>query len=205
VPTATGRSQRRPAPARQAAKMRLPPRARSYAASTAPAPKISTGMYSGSTSSDSSTPPPRTPSVSAAPMAPMPGQRRRAEQQDTVRTQRFAGQVELDAQHRRQQHQRQAGDQPVRDHFAEHDQPSGCGARASCSSVPSRWSSANRRGSESMVASSAATHSTPGASLRSSSGSGPTPSGNRLTTMMKKNSAETMSAAGAWPAQVAAR
>ncbi len=45
-----------------------------------------------------------------------------------------------------------------------------------------------------MVASRAATHSTPGASLRSKSGSGPMPSGNRLTTMTKKNSAETMSA-----------
>jgi hypothetical protein len=51
--------------------------------------------------------------------------------------------------------------------------PSGCGASASCSSVPSRWSSANSRGSESIVASSAATHSTPGASRRSCSGSGP--------------------------------
>ena len=40
-------------------------------ASTAPAPNISTGTYSGSTSSDSSAPPPRTPSVSAAPTAPI--------------------------------------------------------------------------------------------------------------------------------------
>ena len=40
------------------------------AASTAPAPKISTGTYSGRTSSASRLPPPRKPSVSAAPIAP---------------------------------------------------------------------------------------------------------------------------------------
>ena len=40
-------------------------------ASTAPVPKISTGMHSGSTSSDTSTPPPRKPNVSAAPTAPI--------------------------------------------------------------------------------------------------------------------------------------
>src|SRR6266850_196377 len=41
------------------------------AMSTLPAPMISTGTYSGSTSSDRSTPPPRSPSVRAAPIAPI--------------------------------------------------------------------------------------------------------------------------------------
>src|SRR6185503_18701123 len=47
-----------------------PPRP-AEAISTAPAPITSTGTYSGSTSSASSTPPPRTPRVSAAPMPPI--------------------------------------------------------------------------------------------------------------------------------------
>lgn len=40
-------------------------------ASTAPAPKISTGIYKGRTSRDTSTPPPLSPKVSAAPIAPI--------------------------------------------------------------------------------------------------------------------------------------
>ena len=40
-------------------------------ASTAPAPKISTGMYKGRTSSDTNTPPPLSPKVRAAPIAPI--------------------------------------------------------------------------------------------------------------------------------------
>lgn len=40
-------------------------------ASTAPAPKISTGMYNGRTSNDTNTPPPLSPKVRAAPMAPI--------------------------------------------------------------------------------------------------------------------------------------
>lgn len=39
--------------------------------STAPAPKINTGMYSGKISSDIKTPPPRNPMVRAAPTAPI--------------------------------------------------------------------------------------------------------------------------------------
>ena len=39
-----------------------------------------------------------------------------------------------------------------------------------------------------MAASSAATQTTPGASARNIAGSGPTPSGNRLTTMAKNTS-----------------
>ena len=48
---------------------------------------------------------------------------------------------------------------------------SGCGDRAICSRVPSAKSVANRRGSDSSDASSAATHSTPGPSARSGPGS----------------------------------
>lgn len=44
------------------------------------------------------------------------------------------------------------------------------------------------RPSDNIEASSAATQTTPEAIIRSISGSGLTPSGNRLTTMMKKNS-----------------
>src|SRR3990172_8990344 len=44
-----------------------------------------------------------------------------------------------------------------------------------------------------MVASSAATQMTPGAMVRSTLGSGPRPSGNRLTTMTKKTSGVRMS------------
>lgn len=40
-------------------------------ASTAPAPKISAGMYNGKTSIEIKTPPPRNPSVSAAPTDPI--------------------------------------------------------------------------------------------------------------------------------------
>ena len=70
---------------------------------------------------------------------------------------------------------------------------SGSPASSICSSVPSWWSGANSRASDSMQASSAATHSTPGAMLRNWLASGPTPSGNRLTTMTKKTSALTTS------------
>jgi hypothetical protein len=67
--------------------------------------------------------------------------------------------------------------------------PKGDGDKAICSSVPSRWSAANRRGRPSKVASSAATQRMPGAIFFSSTGSGPMPSGNRLVTMTKKNTA----------------
>src|SRR5438132_109741 len=51
--------------------------------------------------------------------------------------------------------------------------PSGSELSSSCSSVPSAWSAANRRPSESMQDSSAATQITPGAIERNRSGSAP--------------------------------
>src|SRR2546426_854565 len=67
--------------------------------------------------------------------------------------------------------------------------PSGSEPSSSWSSVPSAWSAANSRPSESMQESSAATQITPGAIERSSSGSAPMPSGNRLVTITKNSSA----------------
>src|SRR5262245_31849741 len=67
--------------------------------------------------------------------------------------------------------------------------PSGVAPSSICSRVPSAWSAAKRRDSESSDESSAATQITPGAMARSRFGSAPTPSGNRLATMTKNSSA----------------
>src|SRR2546430_4213372 len=66
--------------------------------------------------------------------------------------------------------------------------PRGVAPSSICSSVPSAWSEANIRCRASIEASSAATQMTPGAIVRRSPGSGPTPRGKRLTTMTKKSS-----------------
>jgi hypothetical protein len=115
---------------------------------------------------------------------------------DRVNTsQRVAGEIELNAQHRRQQDQRQAGNQPVRDHLAEHDQAQRLRRqrqlfeRAVAVIVGKQARQREHRRQQRRDP-----QDTPGANLRSCSGSGPTPSGNRLTTMMKKNIAATMSA-----------
>src|SRR3954468_20071609 len=73
--------------------------------------------------------------------------------------------------------------------FAATTTPSGDAPSSICSSVPSAWSAANRRPSDSRLDSSAATQMTPGAIARSRFGSAPTPSGNRLATMTKNSSA----------------
>src|SRR5258706_10110799 len=67
--------------------------------------------------------------------------------------------------------------------------PSGDAPSIICSSVPSAWSAANRRASESIEDSNAATQITPGAMARSRFGSKPMPSGKRLVTMTKNSSA----------------
>ena len=64
---------------------------------------------------------------------------------------------------------------------------SGSGERTICSSVPSAKSCAKRRGSERRAARSAATQTIPGAMLRRSSVSAPTPSGTSVITTRKKN------------------
>ena len=60
---------------------------------------------------------------------------------------------------------------------------SGHGDSAICSSVPSAWSAANRRDSESSEASSAATHKTPGPIAARRLRSGVVASGNNVTTI----------------------
>ncbi len=92
-----------------------------FTASTAPAPKISTGTHSGSTSNASRLPPPRRPSVSAAPIAPssdrigVP-----SSSADRQHRQRFAVQRVLQPEQRRQDHDRQPGGQPMRRYFTGH-------------------------------------------------------------------------------------
>ena len=73
-------------------------------------------------------------------------------------------QVELQPDQRRDSDQRQAGDEPVRDDLGAAPGRARAAAATSsiCSSVPSAWSAANRRGSDSIAASSAATQTTPG-------------------------------------------
>src|SRR3954471_10257781 len=73
--------------------------------------------------------------------------------------------------------------------FAATTAPSGAAPSSICSSVPSAWSAANRRPSESRLESSAATQIAPGAMARSNAGSAPMPSGNSVVTMTKKSSA----------------
>ena len=77
----TARRRARGASPRRAATGAATPTGPRAHASAAPAPKISTGTYSGRTSSASRLPPPRAPSVSAAPIAAEQRQDRRAEQQ----------------------------------------------------------------------------------------------------------------------------
>ncbi len=62
-----------------------------------------------------------------------------------------------------------------------------------CSSEPSAWSPAYRLVTDSIEASSALTHTTPAAIWRSVCGSGPTPSGNRLTATTKNTTGSSAS------------
>ena len=64
----------------------------------------------------------------------------------------------------------------------------GCGASSICSSEPSARSPAKSEFTDSIDASSAQTQTMPGAISRSICGSGPTPSGNRLSATMKNTS-----------------
>ncbi len=71
---------------------------------------------------------------------------------------------------------------------------SGVGRSISCSREPSCQSSRNNRSITSSAASSAATHTTPGAICASSCGAAPTPNGNRVMTIRKNQSGLRISA-----------
>jgi hypothetical protein len=148
-----------------------------------PAPKIRIGTYSGRIRS-ASRPPLRKPSVSAAPIAPssdsvgVPSTRPSDSTASSVPSSPNCIPNSGDAM---------ASGSPVDAQcaaiFPEISAGSGYGESAICSSVPSAKSAAKRRGSDRSDASSAATQSTPGPSARRSAGSGPTPRGNKVTTI----------------------
>ena len=108
-------------------------------AATAPAPKISTGMYSGSTSSASRPPAPRTPRVRRRADRADQRQHRRAEQQaERHHAQGFAGKIELQSQHAvRSAPAARPSPASAQGSCASARTSSGCGLSASCSSVPS--------------------------------------------------------------------
>ena len=111
--------QRRGAAEAPAARQTAPARAVSAAAT----PKISTGTLSGMTSSDRSRPPRRTPTVAAAPIAPIsvsagvPTRSDRHRPGSACRVDR-----EQQTENRRGERERQAGGQPMRGAFHQHDE-----------------------------------------------------------------------------------
>src|SRR5882762_5336046 len=164
-----------------------PPRPEA-AASDAPAPMISTGTYRGSTSSESNAPPPRRPSVSAAPIAPIRLRTGVPSAKDSARTPRSSGgKANCSAKTGEIRTRGRPDVTQWANTFAATVIPRGVAPSSICSSVPSAWSEANIRCRASIEASSAATQMTPGAIVRRSAGSGPTPRGKRLTTMTKKS------------------
>ena len=91
------------------------------AAFAAETPKISTGTVSGNTSTASSSPPRRSATESAAPISPMKVKRRCAgEQRQRDRAHGAHVNVEQQAEHRRDHHQRQTGGEPMRDRLHRH-------------------------------------------------------------------------------------
>ncbi len=150
------------------------------------APKISAGIASGSTSSDSSMLPRRSPSVSAAPMAPSALSMPVPSASDRTTVPRAAaGTPRLMAS--KGETSTSGNPQAVQcaAPFASASSASGCPDSSSCSRVPSAWSERNRNSMPSSAASSAATHSTPPASCRSSPSSGLSASGNSVVTIAK--------------------
>ena len=161
-------------------------------ASTAPAPKIKTGIQSGKTSKDTSTPPPRKPSVKAAPTAPIKLKTGVPKRSDATSVSKcLRRQIELHAQ------------APARSVPAA--LPSPASARLFCPARPPRAAAAStstardcRPRSRARTCGQARA-SRPAAPRprrhrarwsRRTFISGPTPSGNRLTTMMKKKSVD---------------
>src|SRR5882672_11404508 len=153
----------------------LPPRP-DAAASVAPAPITSTGTYSGSTSRDRSAP---------APLKPRIGVPRARDRTNTPNSSR--GRSNCSAKTGEISTSGRPVTSQCANTFAATIIPKGVAPSIICSSVPSAWSAANTRLSASIDASRAATHSTPGPTVRSSFGSGPIPRGKRLTTITKKS------------------
>ena len=156
---------------------------------TARAPKINIGIASGSTSSDSSTLPRRTPTVSAAPIPPSTLSVPVPSSRDSISTPQTAigsprpvptmGDM-------------MTSGRPVSTQcaatLASNTQPSGCPDSTHCSIVPSSTSARNSDSSASNDDSSVATHNTPVPTSRSCAVVGDKASGNNVTTMMKKMS-----------------
>src|SRR3954466_15786287 len=134
---------------------------------TAPAPNTNTGTYNGSTSSALNAPAPRTPSVSAAPTAPINDNAGVAISRDSDSVTRArpgrsncspsSGAISTN------------GNPVVSQCAAILDNTintGGCGTSISCSRVPSAKSASNILASDNSAASNAATHTTPGAISR---------------------------------------
>ena len=160
---------------------------------TAPAPKISTGMQSGTISTISSTAPLRSAERQRRAQAAEQAEDRRAEQQRqaTSARMRVAGQAEHEPEQRRREHQRQAGD------AASATTALADGDRAARGAAGEQHLLERAVGVVAGVELASPTASPraarrprprPGAIRRSVCGSGPTPSGNRLIATVKKAS-----------------
>ena len=160
-----------------------------WLAATAPAPKMSTGIYSGSTNKATSNPLPRTPSVSAAPIAPIRLNAGVPSNKASTKTNNASlGNAYCKPMIGASNTTGKPQTIQCAKILAKTNNANGCGASSICSRLPSAKSAANNRVSEIMPANNAATHSTPGAILLSTAGSGPIPNGNKLDTIRKKNS-----------------
>ena len=159
-----------------------------WLAATAPAPKISTGIYSGNTNNATNKPLPRTPNVKAAPIAPIKLNAGVPSNKDHTNTNKdslgnpYCKPISGASNTTGNPHTIQCAEI-----LANTNKAKGCGAISICSKLPSAKSAANIRFNEIMPASSAATQSTPGAILLKTAASGPMPKGNKLETMRKKN------------------